>query len=126
MTNQDFELKMKRMIANLQFARNKRANEKESFKDKKDSELDLCYKCGNPGHYANRCLNKNPKSSKLRTLGNALNNTQHAEWRNHAPNIECLCLDCESEDLTVVPKKRMLVKCTKCCEFKPCSKFGFR
>ena len=36
------------------------------------------------------------------------------------------CLDCESEDLVIVLKKRMLVKCTKCCEFKPCSKFGFR
>ena len=36
------------------------------------------------------------------------------------------CLDCESEDLAIVAKKRMLVKCTKCCEFKLCSKFGFR
>ena len=36
------------------------------------------------------------------------------------------CLDCKSKDLAIVPKKRMLVKCTKCCEFKPCSKFGFR
>ena len=26
-------------------------------------------------------------------------------------------LDCESMDLAIIPKKIMLVKCTKCCEF---------
>ena len=85
MTDQDFELKMKRMIANLQFAQGERANEKGGFKNKKASESQLCYECGNPGHYANRCPNKNSKNSKSRTPSNAPNNRQRAEWRNHAP-----------------------------------------
>ena len=86
MTDQDFELKMKRMIANLQFAQGDCANEKGSFKNKKTSESENWYECGNLGHYVNRCPNKNPKSYKSRTPSNAPNNRQHAEWTNHAPN----------------------------------------
>ena len=39
-------------------------------------------------------------------------------------NIECV--NCESHNIVTSPKKRMLIKCTKCSKFKPCSCFGFR
>ena len=69
-----------------------------------------CDRCGDTGTYLNFC--------------NCSGTFEAIAVKDEDGHIKCL--DCKSEDLAIILKKRMLVKCTKCCEFKPCSKFGFR